>query len=341
VNTRFNGRRTMFFDSDERLLLLQQRINPLEQESLNRLAEAGIKTVLFSEWASWHEIEPSPGQYDWGVVDGRIDMARKAGLRVGVQLYCRAPDWLETGKVEFFHSAGTSFIGSSDPTYGLSWVAVDPFNAEAMKIEAEFLERACEHYTVPGAVECFYAMPYSAEIILPFGLGPYTAQMCVDVVVGRQRIFAKYSNELWTAFHPHHSDGRGSVDGSTLPHVGNEHVSAVDGAMKTEFPAHTLNRLFYCYFMVGGPWPVSPRYIKHWVGAEYAQNVAYHATLCDGLGVWGMVMGHSEAISGVRRQPTSQEYDEVAKAIAILERGGQGDESLTDEQANSNNPHTQ
>lgn len=308
----------MFLDSDERLLLLQQRQNPLERESLNHLAEAGIKTVLLGEWSSWHEIEPSPGgPYNWDAVDRRIDMAREAGLRVGVQVYWRAPDWLETGKVEFVYSEGTSFIGPQEQVYGLSWVAVDPFDAEALELEAEFLEHACEHYTVPGEVECFYAMPYSGERILPFGLGEYTEQMCVDVVMGRQRIFAKHSNELWTALHPFHADGRSSVNGSTHPHVGNEHRLACFEAMKAEFPTHQLNRIFYNYFMPGFGTPVSPQYIKHWVGAEYIACVRAHAAMLDERGVWGMIMAHSHSSFDIR-QPTPSEYDVVAEAVEFL-----------------------
>lgn len=304
-------------ESDERLLLLQQRRNPLEQESLARFADAGIKTVRISPWVSWHECEPEPGEYNWDAPDRIIDTARSAGLKVAVHLYDRAPDWLEEGKIEYFYNEGTPF--GPQLLWGGSWLAVDPFNTYAREKEAEFLEVALEHLTVPGEVECSYAMPYDAERILPFGLGEYTEKMCVDLVVERQRIFARYSSELWTAFHPHHADGRGSVDGSTHPHVGNEHTFACYEAMRATFPEHTLNRILYMFFMPDSPLEPSPTYVKHWVGAEYAANVVAHAMVLDSLGVWGMVMAHSHDHYDPR-QPYPGEYEEVAKAIEILSR---------------------
>jgi len=163
----------MFLDDDERLLPLQFRLHPANLDSLKRFREAGIKTMRLNSFASWHVIEATPGVFDFDEVDDAIELMREAGLKVAVHLYRRAPDWLpEEGKSEFVWTPGTSFLGPNpDRVFkGKSWLALNPFHADSLEMELEFLERACEHFSVPGAVECSYSMPYSAERVLPFCL---------------------------------------------------------------------------------------------------------------------------------------------------------------------------
>ena len=301
----------MFLDEHERLILLHQRNNPLTQESLKNFAGVGVKTMRLCYYSPWHEIEPSPGRYSWDVIDRAIGEARGAGLKVLVELYDRAPFWLPG---VLCPEAGTIF--GADIVHGMPFLAmVHPFNTEAMKIEAEFLERACERLTGPG-VECRYGMPSGGERILPPGLS-YTERQVVDLVVGRQRIFAKHSEGLGTAFHLYPAVT--SISGGTPEYVGNEHLWACYDAMKVEFPDHTLNRLIYEYFTAGGIWDCRIEGVKTWVGAEYARNVVYAATHFHPRNVWGLLMGHSP-FREEPRQPTSQEYDNTAKAIEILEK---------------------
>jgi len=187
-----------------------------------------------------------------------------------------------------------------------------------MAREAEFIERACEHLTASD-VNCGYAMASSSERVLPLGYDrPYTMQQCIDLVIDRQRIFAKYSDELWGAWHPGPAVGWTSVDGHTPEKVGNEYTHEIFEAMKEEFPGHIINRLVYTYFWGGPPqWPPDPPWVKMWVGAEHCANVVGSARRMQPFGVWGLVMGHSNALEDPR-QPYDWEFDNTAKALGIL-----------------------
>ena len=41
--------------------------------------------------------EPSPGEYDWGSLDTRVEMMRRTGARMVITLCC-APDWMKGGE---------------------------------------------------------------------------------------------------------------------------------------------------------------------------------------------------------------------------------------------------
>jgi hypothetical protein len=273
---------------------------------------------------SWHQSEPEPGVYDFEDTDGAIELLREADLKVLVHLYWRAPDWLpKEGKIEITSSPGTPNVPQPCRVFpGTTWLAVNPFHDESLQAELKFLERACEHFTAPG-VQCTYAMPYSAERMLPFNLGPcYTEQMCIDVVLARQAVFAKHSDMLWSAFHPILGMGISSVDGSTHPNVGNEHSPTVYAAMGERFPFHSLNRNLYGWFGVAGVWKDHLPGVKTWVGSEFAQGVARHAKILNGERIWGMLMACPPRFRGeVPRQPTAEEFSNIAEAVQILNDG--------------------
>ena len=50
-------------EHDERLIQFHQREDPLTPETLEAMRHAGIRTSVLGNWASWHELEPSPGVY--------------------------------------------------------------------------------------------------------------------------------------------------------------------------------------------------------------------------------------------------------------------------------------
>lgn len=307
----------MFLDRDERLLLFHLRNIELTQESLKCFRQIGIKTAkLGAQWASWHEIEPEPGVYNWDVTDEIVERHQRAGVKVILDLYWRAPDWLE-GIIDIVYDEGTTFI-VPDRTFSLTWRAVDPFDADAMAHEAEFLERACERYSAADVL-CSYGMPHGAERILPFRIRrDYTEQECVDIVLGRQRIFARYGDELWTTFHPYHARAEtGSIDRSTHPHVGNEHLWACYAAMREEFPGHVLNQFLCAFFTDSGPWGCAIEGVKVWVGAEFPAGVVHHARILPDYDPWGLIMGHRHH-TAVSQQPDSTVYARVEEALEIL-----------------------
>lgn len=320
----------MFLDDDERLLPLNTIVNPLTLGGHMELADVGIKTIMLSSWVYWDEIEPIPGEYDWneGNVEDAIELARKANLKVLVNLYRRAPEWLSpAGKAECIYNEGSWEVTSWDGArpYKKSWLSINPFHAETLEIELEFLDQACRHFSIPGEVQCAYSIPYGAERILPFRLGEYTEQMCIDVVLARQEVFAKYSDGLWSAYHPFLGMASSSINASIDPHVGNEHAPAVYAAMCERFPDNAVNRILYGFFDHPGSWDRRPLPgVKTWVGAEYAAAVATNAKRLNAIGMWGMVMacqpGRTDRVSAMRPH-TVQELGNISKAVEILSDG--------------------
>ena len=315
----------MFLDKDERLMPLVTPQNPLPLDVLKSFKEIGLKTVRLESWAYWDEMEPTPGVYVWDKpIEEYVELALQAGLKAVVHLYRRAPEWLpEEGKKDIAHDCSSWEIGGGDSVRpGKTWLSVIPFHKETLRIELGFLEAACKHFSIPGEVQCTYSMAYGAERILPFRLGPYTEQMCIDIVLARQEVFAKYSNGLWSAFHPTCGMPENTINGQMDPHIGNEHATAVYAAMVEHFPKHIINRILYGFFALPGSWSRSPLpNVKTWVGAEFPANVAHNAALLNGVRMWGMVMGCQPGYHSKRGSLTSENLDNIAKAIKILNDG--------------------
>jgi hypothetical protein len=303
-------------DPDERLILFEQRQAPLSLESLTTFREIGIRTVMIHcQYTSWHEIEPSPGTYNWDVPDRIVDRATRAGLKIVLNTYWRAPDWLE-GTIT------RPGINVSDrKVFHTHWCAVNPFDERAMAAEARFVRKVCERYSSPSIL-CRYGMPYSAERLLPRGLWPYTEEQCIEVMLSRQRIFAEYGTELWTSLHPGPALGFTSVDGHTPEKVGNEHLWVIHDTLVREFPHHTINRFITEYFLGHGPWPCAIGGVKTWVGAQYVRGVVENAGRIGDWDVWGLIMGFRG--TSIRdtgeppRQPADGDFAQVARAIEIL-----------------------
>jgi len=305
----------MFLDSDERLLLLHQPDNSLTLESLRGFRRAGVKTSMCTNWASWHEMEPEPGVYNWEPLDDVVARTRAAGLKLLIPLYFRPAPWVRCicYKIEGIEEG-------SDGIWGLPWCAADPFDPDTMEAERKFLHRVCQRYTADD-VTCFYAMHVAGERIVPptrpdllgekhpaYTNYAYTERQIVGLVVSRQRVFAQYSDELWNAFHA------AAVHDGT----GNEYLWACFEALKREFPDHIINRLIYTFFSLGCEGHQADiQGVKHWVGAEYCANVVQSAGRIDPLGIWGLIMAPSDPARG-RRQSTPADFAAVAQAVEIL-----------------------
>ncbi len=315
----------MFLDRDERLMPLVIPFNPLTLDSLKSFKEVGLKTVRLNSWAYWDEMEPEPGVYVWDKpIEDNVELALQANLKAVVHLYRRAPDWLpEEGKKDIVYDAGSWEIGGRDGARpGKTWLSVNPFHKETLELELGFLEAACEHFSIPGEVQCTYSLPYGSERILPFRLGLYTKQMCIDIVLARQEVFAKYSSGLWSAFHPTCGMPENTINASIDPHIGNEHATAVYAAMVEHFPKHIINRILYGFFALPGSWSRSPLpKVKTWVGAEFASGVVENAKKLNGVRMWGMVMACQPGQDSRHGQPTPKEFANIEEAIEILNDG--------------------
>ena len=310
----------MFLDQDERLLLFHHRQGPLSLDVLKGFRDAGIKTIKHAaRQISWHEIEPTPGVYNWKAVDECIELSHQADLKVMLDVYWRAPDWINA-KREWVRTAGTTFI-DPDGIFDVSWLAVNPFDSKSMDQEEKFLHKICERYSPD--VLCCYAMPHSGERILPFFSNPYTEEQCVDTVLRRQKVFAEYYDELWTHFHPWAADPRiEAVDRSTPTWNGNEHMEAVHDVIIETFPEHTLNNFITVFFADAGPFKLPTReWFKIWTGAQFTVGVVPNSRAIDTYGIHGLIM----ASSGINPQyqfgePSTLEFDRTRKAIEILKR---------------------
>lgn len=291
----------MFLDNDEHILLLQQRPNPLTLASLREFKSLGIKTIMHIPWLSWHEMEPTPGNYLWATGDAVIDLARQAGLKSILGLYVRSPDWAWPYPI-----IAPDYNGGIDTLFNLPVQSIDCFNPIALDAELNFLTRACAHYT-SSDVQCCYAMPYGAERIIPPNM-PHTEQQVIDLVLARQSVFARYSDNLWTAFHPSPAQNH---EGTA-----NECLWTCHNAMLNTFPRHAHNRIIYTFFTLSSFKNDIPG-TKLWVGAEYCANVLTHAKVLFQYNAWGMVMCHTHSFYDIR-QPNAQEFANTALAVDYL-----------------------
>ena len=58
--------------------------------------------------------EPSPGKYDWGSLDVRVETMRRTGARMVITLCC-APDWMkggEPGETDWSNLEGSSHLAT-------------------------------------------------------------------------------------------------------------------------------------------------------------------------------------------------------------------------------------
>jgi len=172
-------------------------------------------------------------------------------------------------------------------------------------------------------------MPYGGERILPFGLGPeegggpcYDEEFCIDVVLPRQEVFARYGTELWTSLHPFHADATSSVDRTTLPYVGNEHMWAVYEAMAGRFPNHALNIFITEYFVPGGKFKIikerSDRLdrVQKWVGAQFVEGVTGNCRKIEQHDIHGLIMAYRGVAD--EGQPTQSDFDVTRRAVDYL-----------------------
>lgn len=269
---------------------------------LRTLSEAGVRTALLEAWASWHVLEPDPGRYDWRALDARVETVLRAGLKVLLPTYHRAPDWwAEVLPKAALYGEGT------DAAYGLRHLALDPRWVGVSEAEREFIRAICEHYQGWGGVQCMYAIPYVGEAVMP--RGAWDRDFVVSTVLARQAMFAVFNDELWTSFHPAYShQGHG-----------NEYAGAIYEAMAERFPQHRLNRLVWTFFTCAGcQWKADVN-ARHWVGAEHAENIEQNAGRLAEWGMWGLICAPRsfDATGPVE----SWRFDAIGRAVRALGQG--------------------
>lgn len=253
----------MFLDSDERLIVVDQKAALMSQEEKRLMCEAGVRTVLPEGTVSWHDIEPRRGIHHWDNTDRYVNETRKTGLKILLPVYSLAPSWVP----------GVVCSNDIDLYWHVPRSWLDPLSEEGALLELEFIQQLLERYTAAD-ICCYYAVPVTGECMLPPTL-EYTEKQAIEIVLHRQELFAQYTTDLWTSFHP-------------AIRTGNEHCNAVYTALESSFPDHVHHRLLWTYFTCADTqWKLDRRY---WVGAEYAKNVVANATRLNRWGARGLIM---------------------------------------------------
>jgi len=281
----------VFLDEEERLIVVDQKVSPISQEGKRLMREAGVKTVLAEAVVSWHNIEPERGSYYWDDLDRYVNETREAGLKMLLATYCIPPSWVP----------GAYSLGAEEPNWHVPEVWLNPLNQEGAALELDFIHRLMERYAAPDTC-CYYSMPATGERLMPPTLG-CTRGQAVEIVLRRQEVFAQYTLDLWTSFHPAAKQAR----------VGNEHIYAVYSALEFSFPQHEQHRLLWTYFTSADcQWQLDWRY---WVGAEYAKNVVANAARLDKWGARGLIMSPKNWKDG----PVTVDEEVISATRAALE----------------------
>jgi hypothetical protein len=161
-------------------------------------------------------------------------------------------------------------------------------------------------------------MHYGGERVVPFRIGGYDRDLCVNLVTRRQNIFAKYCEELWGVWHPFLAYAiTASIDQSTPPDMGNEHLWDIYDEMIDTYPDHVINS-FVTEFFVPGPVPVLPgRGVKNWVGAQFIAGLPKNAELMRGYpSVWGLIMAPYGIAT--KPEPTVEQFETVRRGLGVL-----------------------
>ena len=286
----------MFLEPGERLIAVDQKVEPMSLESKIRLRDSGIRTLLCEGFVSWQNIAPTPYTFNVDLLDRLVDENREAGLKTMLSMYNQVPMWVP----------GAIVTRQNDPNWHTPAVFLSPFNSAGFEEELDFLDRVLDHFDIAGDVCCYYATPGGGERVVPAGLGGATAAEAVKIATTRQSVFADYLSDLWTCFHP-----------AAIPdNVGNEHLDAVHAALLEKFPIHTHHRILWTFFTSEGcQWQLD--YDSYWVGAEYATNVVKNARRISDWGAYGLIMAPTRWHDGPV-VVTDKEIAEIEKALEIL-----------------------
>lgn len=149
-----------------------------DERTWTRLVTAeGIKGVALS--ATWADLEPRSGEYDWSDLDARIDIVAKAGKKVGLRVLpgITTPEWVfgaGAARFEFVdrnpnHSERFYKRGHRQQTFGQKLAIPVPWDERFLTAWERFVTALGEHYKSAPLAMIHVTGPtrHSAEMVLP------------------------------------------------------------------------------------------------------------------------------------------------------------------------------
>jgi len=154
----------MFLKPNEYTLLMvaEGSTRHLGLDDLKRLRDAGVQTTY--QLFYWPEWEPTPGNFNWDVIDADLELAQKVGLKTLLIGPCDGP----RGYPAEWYSADQSGVPFCDLARGgYTWYSLSPWHQEARQLTLDRIElvmraRACD------TVLCARGGQHSGECLLPY-----------------------------------------------------------------------------------------------------------------------------------------------------------------------------
>lgn len=184
----------MFIQPDERLIIMDTFIRPLEADEMHALHLAGVKTVYYLG-IRWDKMQPTPGApMDYSEIDAYIERARWAGLKVLLPFCWSFPAWKPD---DWFYSRE-----EIEGSYGIMSYTNPTVAAEI----DEFICTLINRYRGED-LQVVYALPCNGEFAFhkwPIdGFAHIDAFELAEWVCKRQELLAAQYGEVWTAYHPY------------------------------------------------------------------------------------------------------------------------------------------
>ena len=286
-----------FIPADERLILFDmynRRHDFLTVDELKQLYDAGCGTALITTM-EWDYFETSPGVYDFGYIDHRLERVLASGMRALL------PIWQVQNTnfpLSWYAQTAKGSIPEWDrhPEFILS-----PWNQDAQGHALEVMQLVIDH--VKGLpVQVISSLSRFGESVMPAdaryydpsaraswkraglphdtpdenlpGAAGWIKAAYTKMVTAQQRVLVPQYGEAWFGFH--------------LPKTGRANCG-VDwfedyiAAIRAEHPDVAINHITYTYFVpsYSGPYANLPERVQHlrdigvktWCGAEYCEGL--------------------------------------------------------------------
>jgi hypothetical protein len=270
-----------FLAPDEYIVILDyskfwQGSQEISPDDFLKLRDCGVQSVMC--YINWHMIEPQRGVYDWSSIDSLVNPVLAAGMKAIVKVYAfQIPTflpeaWYERGENgEVLNRVGVPDDQGNIPIRDSG--SISYWHPDGWAYALGFVERACEHFDMPG-VQCINIAPCNGEGLL-FGGGKHyfddaalasfrhymgdakavpgiptpgtpTLNWLRMTIIPRQvelqRIFVRYFGEYWTMLH--HAF-------ETIPETGNWLIDDLYYALKAELSPAEHWGLCYTVFRQG------------------------------------------------------------------------------------------
>ena len=251
-----NGQVRLIVDNAPFLMLGGQVHNSTNSnlEQLNKALDSlvGLHANSAEVPIYWESIEPAPGQFDFRIVDGAVQAARKRGLRLillwfgtwknGESYY--APEWIRRDKTQFQRVTGAS---------GEQTAIISPLSARAQEADQKAFAAMMRHIRSIDEVERTVIMvqvenesglvgtdrDYSVDGTRLFQ-GPVPNELISFLNQNRERLTSTMT-AAWAASAFRKTGGWSDIFGALAPEVFSawyvaRYVNAVASAGKKEYP---------------------------------------------------------------------------------------------------------